>query len=201
MSSASKGGPTPNRIREVRQAQGMSLQELGDKAGMHYTTVAKLERSQRGLKLNYLASISAALGVKPIDLIGGTPEVLPMRMVPLVTGVSDGDWASAVAENQIGTVPAPLGGSNAFALRPEGDALGLVVTGEAYIIVDPDELDLVDAKIFAMNDRNGKLTFKRFRDAPPRFEPVSGNPEDKVIAVGREPFTTVGRVIWQASEL
>ncbi len=201
MSSASKGGPTPNRIREVRQSQGMSLQELGEKAGMHYTTVAKLERSQRGLKLNYLASISAALGVKPIELIGGSPDVLPMRMVPLVSGVSAGDWVSAVANEQIGTVPAPLGGPNAFALRPARNALGSVVSGEAYIIVDPDERDLEDSKIFAMNDGNGDLAFKRFRDAPPRFEPVSGNPEDKVVAVGREPLTTVGRVIWQASEL
>lgn len=200
MPSSRDSRPTPNRIREVRKQRGMTMQELGEKAGMHYTTVAKIERSQRGLKLNYLAAIAAALGVKPIDLIGGAPDVMPIRMVPLVGKIAAGNWSEAI-EDPIGTVPAPVGGPNAFALRPDGDSMDLIVGPDSYIVVDPDEFELRDGKVYAMKNGDGETTFKRFRAEPPRLEPCSSNPEHKPIPFGREPLTTIGRVVWQGSEL
>lgn len=178
----------------------MTMQELGEKAGMHYTTVAKLERSQRGLKLGYLASIAAALGVRPGDLLGEATSVLPMRMVPLVGRIAAGNWAEAVEDAQ-GMVPAPVGGPNAFALRPDGDSMDLIVGPDAYIVVDPDDFELRDGRVFAMKNGDGETTFKKFRMEPPRLEPCSSNPAHKPIPLGREPLTTIGRVIWQGSEL
>lgn len=192
--------PTPNRIREVRQAKGMTMQELGEKAGMHYTTVAKLEKSQRGLKLSYLAAIANALGVKPVELVGGAPTIMPVRMVPLVSNGAVSNWSDAISD-PIGTVPALAGGPNAFGLLPEPSALDLVVGPGAYIIVDPDDFELQDGRVYAMQDGQGGTTFKRFRADPPRLEPCSSGPEEKPIALGREHLTTVGRVVWQGSEL
>jgi len=192
--------PTPNRIREVRKERGMTLEELGEKAGMHYTTVAKLEKSQRGLKLAYLAAIANALNVEPRDLLGSVPDILPMRMVPLIGRVAAGNWSEAI-EDPLGSVPSPAGGANAFALRPDGDSMDLVVGPDAYIVVDPDDYELRDYKIYAMRNVDGETTFKRFRSDPPRLEPCSSNPSHQPIPLGREAVTTIGRVVWQGSEL
>lgn len=192
--------PTPNRIREIRKERGMTLQDLGEKAGMHYTTVAKLERSQRGLKLAYLAAIATALGVAPRDLLGAEPEIMPMRMVPLIGQAATVSWSEAV-EDPMGSVPSPAGGANAFALRPELEAMDLVVGPDAYIVVDPDDRELRDDKIYAMKNGSGQTVFKRFRSSPLQFESCSSGPDDKAIPIGGEPLTTIGRVVWQGSEL
>ena len=197
---AGRDRPTPNRIREVRKERGMTLEQLGEKAGMHYTTVAKLEKSQRGLKLSYLSALSTALGVLPRDLLGAEPEIMPMRMIPLIQSTEAGDWAKAV-EDPLGSVPSPAGGARAFALRPDAGLMDLVVGPDAYIVVDPEDLELRDHKIYAMRQADGGTTFRRFRTDPPRLEPCSSTSEQQAILLGGEAVTTIGRVVWQGSEL
>jgi repressor LexA len=178
----------------------MTLQDLGEKTGMHYTTVAKLERSQRGLKLAYLSAIATALGVAPRDLLGAEPEIMPMRMVPLINQEASASWDDAVQE-PLGSVPSPAGGANAFALRPDAGAMDLVVGPDAYIVVDPDDRELRDDKIYAMKDREERTVFKRFRSSPLQLEPCSSDTNERPIPLGSEPITTIGRVVWQGSEL
>lgn len=192
--------PTPNRIREIRRERGMTLQDLGEKAGMHYTTVAKLERSQRGLKLAYLSAIATALGVAPRDLLGAEPEIMPMRMVPLIAQTTAVSWVEAV-ESPMGAVPSPAGGANAFALRPDAGTLDLIVGPDAYVVVDPDDRELRDGKIYAMKDGSEQTVFKRFRSEPLQFDPCSSSADGKAIPLGSEPLITIGRVVWQGSEL
>lgn len=200
MPAARDNRPTPNRIRQIRQERGLTLQQLSDKAGMHYTTLAKLERQQRGLKIGYLAAIANALGVTPRDLLGSDPDVLPVRMVPIIHEASVAHWEEAIGD-PIGSVPAPVGSQNAFAVQVESIALDRIVAPGAYVVVDPDDFELQDQRIYAMKTVDGTVTFRRFHAAPPRLEPCSSDASHTTIALGREPFTTVGRVVWQGSEL
>jgi repressor LexA len=200
-----KSIPT-NKVRQVRKAKGLTMEQLGERVGellgrpVHFTTIAKIERSKRGLSGEMLSLISQALDVSPAELVEQMPQTIAVRMVPLIGTIAAGNWREAVLQPE-GYIPAPVRSNNTFALRPEGDSMNKVVGEDAIIIVDPDDLDLMEGRLYAIMNGAGETTFKRYRTNPPRLEPVSSNPEHKPIPIGREPFTVVGRVIWQGSSL
>ena len=53
----------PARIRAERQAQNLTLEELAQKAGVHWTTLGKIERGQQLPSIALLAVLSEALGI------------------------------------------------------------------------------------------------------------------------------------------
>lgn len=59
----------PNRIRELRKARDMTLQELGAETGIHFTNLQKLETGGYELKGFQMERIAAALRVTPADLL------------------------------------------------------------------------------------------------------------------------------------
>lgn len=193
--------PAPsNRLREVRKRKGLTMADLGEKVGVHFTTIAKIERSQRRLSGELLHALAVALDVPPEELVEAIPMTVAVRMVPLIGKIAAGNWREAVVDPD-GYVPAPVRGGSCFALRPDGDSMNLVVGADAVIVVDPEQLDLHDGRLYAIMNGEGETTFKRYRNDPPRLEPVSSNPEHKTMQLGREPFTVVGRIVWQGSTL
>jgi repressor LexA len=122
--------------------------------------------------------------------------------VPVLGAVPAGDLSEAIQDPQ-GWLPVPgnIGGEKAFALRPAGDSMNELVEEGGYIVVDPDDLDLVPGRAYVVTTADGRSTFKRFRADPPRLEPESSNPDHQPILIGREPFVIAGRVIYAAHEL
>ncbi len=59
----------PNRIRELRSAQGLSQQAVGDMIGVSKMTVSDLERGRMELTVEYMRRIARALAVRPSDLL------------------------------------------------------------------------------------------------------------------------------------
>lgn len=197
-----RGHRVKNKVRELRKAKGMTQEQLAEKVGVHFTTIAKIERAERGLSVDMLAALARALGVAPIEIIGegGGNGLPPMRMVPLLGRIAAGNWREAINDPD-GSIPVPGAGENAFALRPDGDSMNLLVGDNAIIVIDPDDMELRDGSVYAMLNGDGESTFKRFRTGPMRLEPVSSNPEHKPILLGQEPFTVIGRVTYQLSSL
>ena len=191
-----------NNVRDLRKARGLTQEQLAERVGVHFTTIAKLERAERGLSMDMLAALSRALGVAPIEIIGeGTAsKQAPMRMVPMIGNAPAGSWREAV-DSPIGAVPVPSAGENAFALTPEADSVDKLVGPDAVIVVDPDDVELRDGKVYAVLDGDGESTFKRFRTEPLRLEPVSSNPDHQPLLLGQKPFTIIGRLVWQVSAL
>lgn len=163
------------------------------------SSIGKLERGAISLTKDWMDRVAAGLGVPPEDLISDR-RFDPARRVPLIGTIAAGDWRAAV-EDPIDLIPCTVGGANTFALRPEGDSMNLVVPEGGIIFVDPDDRDLRDGKLYAMMRPGGDATFKRFRVNPMRLEPCSSNRSHRVIAIGEEPLTTLGRVIAQQSVL
>lgn len=68
----------PNRVRELRKAKGMTLQELAGRIGMAVSHLAKIERGLRDLNQQWMMRIAPHLGVEPADLLmpeeGGLTE-------------------------------------------------------------------------------------------------------------------------------
>lgn len=55
----------PNRLREHREAAGLSLEDLAAKTGMAYQTIQKYEKRERQLTINKLNIFARALGKRP----------------------------------------------------------------------------------------------------------------------------------------
>lgn len=59
----------PNRIRELREALGMSQAELARRANTHPTTLNKVENGSRGLDQAWLRRLAPHLSCAPADLL------------------------------------------------------------------------------------------------------------------------------------
>lgn len=58
-----------NRIKELREQQGLSQTQLADRLGAHYLTISKLERGEMQLNTKWMDRIAGALSVSARDLI------------------------------------------------------------------------------------------------------------------------------------
>jgi DNA-binding XRE family transcriptional regulator len=77
MTKASK-----NRIAQMRNARGMTQQELADLVGAHWITISKLERGITKLTTEWLEKLAPPLGVHPWELLPN----------PLRTGLAETGW-------------------------------------------------------------------------------------------------------------
>lgn len=60
------------RVRELREARGLSQEKLAELAGLHRTYVSSLERGQRNVGLDNIHAIARALDVPPSELLKGS---------------------------------------------------------------------------------------------------------------------------------
>jgi len=57
------------KISSLRKGRGMTQEELGDKAGLHWTYIGGVERGEKNLTIKSLEKIARALNVSLKDLL------------------------------------------------------------------------------------------------------------------------------------
>lgn len=62
------------RLRELRTASGMTLQQVAEAANLDVSTLSRLETGKRRLALDHIPALAAALGVSTDDLLGPVPR-------------------------------------------------------------------------------------------------------------------------------
>lgn len=67
------------RVRELRQAKGLSQEELAFKSGVHRTYLGGIERGERNPSLKNISAIAEALGVKLSELFAFGKKKSVMR--------------------------------------------------------------------------------------------------------------------------
>lgn len=65
------------RLRELRTEQGLTLQQVSERAHIDVSTLSRLESGKRRLALDHIAGLAEALGVSADDLLGGSPPPDP----------------------------------------------------------------------------------------------------------------------------
>jgi len=191
-----------NNIRELRQARGWSMRELAEKMSesgdpVHFTTVAKIERSERKLTLEWAKRFADAFKVHPAEIMGGENATLfqiSSRPIPVIGRVAAGHWREAI-QDTTDFITAPVAAPRAFGLTVDGDSMDLVTPEGSTVLIDPDDADLRDGSYYVVLNGDGEATFKRYRADPSRLEPCSSNPNHTPIILGRQPFTITGRVV------
>lgn len=119
MAKSSADERTRRRLRELRGQAGLSLEEVGRRAGMAASTVSRLESGARRLTLDHLPPLAAALGVS-VDALLAPPERADPRVrsrsfvrdgvtfVPLTrAGAANGMHAYKLRYPAAGRVPTP----------------------------------------------------------------------------------------------
>lgn len=59
------------RVRQQRQALGLSQEALADRCGVHWTFLGQVERGRRNLNLHNLLKLAKGLGIDPGVLVTG----------------------------------------------------------------------------------------------------------------------------------
>jgi len=65
------------RLRELRTEQGLTLQQVAERARIDISTLSRLEGGKRRLALDHIPALAAALGVSADDLLTGSPTPDP----------------------------------------------------------------------------------------------------------------------------
>lgn len=118
-----------NRMRQLRQQQGISMMEAARRLKLPYTTYVNYEKGAREPSHTVMLAISEYYGVTVDYLLGGdvpSPRnILPMpkmQRIPLLGTIACGEPILA-HENQDGTVDLPRDIHADFALRCRGDSM------------------------------------------------------------------------------
>ncbi|MEL6339795.1 MAG: helix-turn-helix domain-containing protein [Myxococcota bacterium] len=117
-----------NRLRELRHAAGLTLQQLADRVGTTAPTVSRLEKGDRELTVKWMRRFGDALGLRPSEIL----EVSPKLTAQVVGRVGAGDaihWLSVQGD----TGAESLNFSERFA-----DLIGVRVRGDSMYPVYRD---------------------------------------------------------------
>ena len=61
---------TSRRLKTVRQAQGLSLRTLAVEAGIHYTTLVRIEAGRCDPKVSTMQKVAKVLKVSVNEIVG-----------------------------------------------------------------------------------------------------------------------------------
>lgn len=73
-----------SRLRSARHASGMTLVQVGERCGMHYTQVSKIERGHFGRLNANVQTMCKLLEFDPDAADGTSPEELHARLDALI---------------------------------------------------------------------------------------------------------------------
>jgi transcriptional regulator with XRE-family HTH domain len=97
------------RLRELRIEQGLTLQQVSERAHIDVSMLSRLESGKRRLALDHISGLAAALGVSADHLLGGAPPPDPRVRSQPTTRDGMTLWPL--------TTRGPSGGLRAFKIR------------------------------------------------------------------------------------
>lgn len=89
MGRSGLAGWRPEKLREAREAAGLSMSALARRAGVSQPMMSRYERGESAPSVEALARIAAALGKRPADFLD--PEVRGMAALRAARGLSQQD--------------------------------------------------------------------------------------------------------------
>ncbi len=172
------------KIKELRIAQGLTLEQIGDYVGVGKSTVRKWETGMiANMRRDKVAKLAEALHTTPAYLMGWpegeealAPNLTPLpktRLIPLVGSIACGTPITA-DQNIDGYVPVAEDLQCQFALKCKGDSMSpRVIDGDlVYIRQQPDVNDGQIAAVLI----DGEATLKHVYHISGGVQLVSDNP-------------------------
>jgi len=83
----------------------------------------------------------------------------------------------------------------AFALEVDGESMNKIAPFGADVVINPNDKSLFSGDLYVLGNDLGDVTFKQYLENPARLVPLSSDKSHKVIHIGGEPISIVGRVV------
>lgn len=124
-------------------------------------------------------------------------EENPVQYVPLISWVEAGELSEVADPYEPGSAEEHIAmqykRGSLIALTVRGQSMNREAPEGSVIIVDFEDRDLVSGKLYVFKTEDGEASFKRYRDNPDRFEPVSTEEHETIFPKGN--WFVVGRVV------
>lgn len=182
-----------DRVRSVMAEQKVTQSDLSKVTGLNQSAISNILNGSRRVKVEEAETIYSFLG------IGRSPAV---QLVPIIGLTSAGNWREAIlVPGGVMPVPNNVAGARAFAVEVKGDSMDKIIPDGGYAIVDPDQTQLYNDRVYLIQNGDHEAQVKLYRSNPARFEPASTNELHETCYVGQEPVKVIGRVVWQGAPL
>lgn len=190
-----------NNIRALRTDKGWSLRELGDRMGVHFSTVAKLEKAQRKLTAEWRSQFAKAFGVPDWEV--DDPETMlyvPVARdwaLPVISLSNSSKWRDAKTEAKewIGHPDSYNGSDWQFVIHVDQKVEAEVFPLNSFVYVDPQDRDLSEGFYYGFVVEKAEVQFGVYKNDPPRFVSNDGESPSTLLSLGHAPFVTVGKVV------
>lgn len=184
------------RVREVMRERKITQKEVASVVGItSQSAISNIFTGKRKVNVEEAARIYRFLG------IAGPAPIPTATNVPIIGFASASSWRDAV-QMPIGsmTVPPRAAGPRAFAVELQGDSLDMVVPDGHYLVIDPDQKELVAGKCYLIQNVEHETTVKCYQRDPARFVPLSRNDSHKEIPAA-DVVQIIGKAVWQGGPM
>ena len=118
-----QASPHPNRINDIREAKGVTIEQLAEKTGISISQISRMASGKRNLSVKNITKIAAALDVQPRDLLLDEPAVPVVGYVG--AGAEMHHYANADHPDEGAPMP-PGGNDSTVAVEVRGSSLGSI---------------------------------------------------------------------------
>lgn len=181
-------------VRAKMKEYGITQKQMADELGFSsQSAMANILSGERQVKVHEASYIYKRLGLE---------RQADVHVVPIIGLASAGNWREAIlAPGGVMPVPRNVAGKRAFAVEIKGDSMDKIIPDGGYAIVDPDQTQLYNDKVYLIQNGEHEAQVKVYRANPARFEPASNNDLHETCYMGDQHVKVVGRVVWQGAPL
>lgn len=151
-----------NRIKEVRDQKGLTLEQVADAAGISAGYLSRMETGGRNVSLKNLAKLSKALGIQDRDLVSADRSEVPL--VGMVSAGTDAVTVFGEGQGPFEMVTAPPDATDkTVAVELRGTSMGKLLDKWLAFYDDrrdpPDERTINEVCICGLED--GRVVIKK----------------------------------------
>jgi repressor LexA len=182
------------RVKAALKSSPWTNDAFAKEVGLtHVSALYKILKGERDVKADEAARIYSTLRLAPEGAVS-------VHVVPIIGLAAAGQWREAI-EMPLGRmmVPSSIAGARSFGVEVKGDSMDQLIEDGGWIVVDPDDKVLSPGKCYLLQNGEHEVTVKQYQKNPPRFEPVSSNPDHDGFLVSDCDPVILGRVVWKGS--
>ena len=162
-----------DKLKKIMEEKGLTQYALAKKSGIPQSMLSAYVRNKHGISKKNLKKLAQALGVPesyfieddPPKQYPPTPDVVEREYIaiPIITGVGAG--GEVITDNYTLIRRAQLPRRVLSAFEVEGDSMEPTIPKGYLVLIDPDDRELVDGKVYLFASGSGTtengLTIRR----------------------------------------
>lgn len=206
--------PEAVRLRQAREAAGISRDQLAEKIGTHRNQIQKLEKGERELSLEWVDRLVAGIGVSKDEILLGYPvakSVISVAEYDVRVSAGGGFHIADETKKDVWTfsrryiadeLRLPI--SKLVVLEVMGDSMEPTLHSGDRVLVNMADRRVSQPGIFVLWDGDGTVV-KRLElvpgTAPTKLKRISDNPLHSTYEVMANETNVIGRVVWVARRM